>query len=106
MYVDAVFRICKKSQLNNTPEYDKNYHSRDRLPHYRNPVAWGLINVYSRGEDDGNRYIDYGEADRYTFEKMLRDVDDNKLATSLLYLEFANNRLDILFAQGITTTCT
>ena len=89
LYVDAVFRKCRESQLGNTLEYDKQYHWRDRSL-YENPIAWGLINVYSRDRDDNREYVDFGDANGEVFDQMLRDVGKGELVTSLVYLQFQN----------------
>lgn len=99
IYVDSVFRRCRSSQLNSGPDYDKDYHSKD-YQQYQKPVAWGEMNIYSKVRSKDGKCIDYGEADGETFNKMLKAVDDGKLTTSLLYLEFAGSLLDLLCAQG------
>lgn len=96
LYVDAVFRKCSIDQLNDTPDHDREYHSKGR-PLYVKPVAWGKMNVYSR---DPGEVIDYGAADKAVFDEMLRDVDRGVLVTSLVYLTFTDDRSDILNAQG------
>jgi hypothetical protein len=98
-YVDAVFRKCRQDQLNRTSDYDRQYHSRGR-PSYGRPVAWGLMNVYSKNDDVGKGIIDYGVANREEFDQMLKDVDKGVMNTFLVHLTFADGRTDILGPQG------
>ena len=75
MFIDAAIRRCSVDQLNATPDYDREYHSKGR-PLYGKPVAYGMMNVYSRGENAGENPVDYGTADRDVFDGMLKDVDN------------------------------
>lgn len=99
MYIDAVFRKCSQDQLNATPDYDRQYHSKG-CPLYGKPVAYGVMNVYSKGDDTGEKLVDYGAADGIVFNKMLEGVDNGVLFTSLVYLKYTNDRADILGPQG------
>ena len=99
IYVDAVFRKCSSNQLGNKPGYDKRYHSRD-FSKYKDPVAWGLMNVYAKDGHDGEKCIDFGNADDIVFDKMLKDVDDGVLMTSLVFLAFSNGKPDVLVVQN------
>jgi hypothetical protein len=62
------------------------------------PVAWGLINVYTRLYG-GEPCIDYGNADKIIFDRMLVDVDDGLLVTSLQYIKFADGTPDHSIAR-------
>ena len=76
-------------------------HTRDIGPG-QSPIAWGLINVYKKksGSITNEKTVDYGKADRETFDQMLRSVDEGELTTSLLCLEFASDRRpDIVVSQ-------
>jgi hypothetical protein len=57
LYADAVYRKCALGDLGDTPDYDEEYHARDRgrdgtaAPNWMYPVAWGLIGVYAPRTD-------------------------------------------------------
>jgi YqaJ-like viral recombinase domain len=100
MYVDAVFRKCSQDQLDETPDYDRQYHLKG-CPSYGKPSAYGVMNVYSKRADDaGGKPVDYGAAVRDVFDGMLKDVDNGVLFTSLVYIKFTDDRADILGPQG------
>lgn len=46
LFVDAVFRKCGLLDLGDTPDYDTEYHNRDKGA-WERPVAWGLVGVYA-----------------------------------------------------------
>lgn len=104
MYVEGVFRKCSKNQLGDTPDYDREYHMSDHDDSYQKPLAWGVINVYSKKSGHG-AVIDYGKAGKKVFNDMLEDVNDGKLTTSFSYVKFAESMhvsvLEHLFTQGI-----
>jgi hypothetical protein len=80
MYVDAVFRKCALAVLGPGPDYDTEYHARDR-DRYANaaPVAWGLAGVYADSAsgyaDDAGALVDLGAAGcDCEFADALRDI--------------------------------
>jgi hypothetical protein len=101
IYVDLMFRKCSFDQLDWMPDHDREYHSRGRSS-YCKPKAYGVLNVYSTEEgNSGKPIVDYGTVDRDVFNGMLRDVDDGKLSTSLLYLAFEDDdKMDVLGPQS------
>ena len=98
-YIEAVFRICSKGQLGPTPNFNRQYHSRD-FTSYQKPVAWGLMNVYSKDMPQNETVVDYGNVNRDAFNEMLKNVDKGVLDTSLVYLKFEKGRPDSLFPQN------
>ena len=56
--------------------------------------------MYSKNGEAGKGIIDYGVADREGFDRMLKDVDQGVIHTSLVHLTFADGRTDILGPQG------
>lgn len=98
MYCEGVFRRCSRNQLGNTPHYNRTYHSKDKDDSYENPVAWGVINIYSKTPSQ-ETFVDYGEAGKQKFNSMLKAVDGGKLTTSLLYVKFADSMLDCHLTQ-------
>jgi len=60
LFVDAVFRKCGIADLGDSPDYDTEYHFRDRgHPLWGYPVAWGLVAVYAPLLD-APRHVRYG----------------------------------------------
>jgi len=58
LYVDAVFRKCGIMDLKDTPEYDTEYHFRDRGA-WSHPIAWGMMGVYAP-LNDAPRWVRHG----------------------------------------------
>jgi len=46
LFVDAVYRKCGILDMKDTPDYDTDYHARDRGK-WDLPIAWGMIAVYA-----------------------------------------------------------
>lgn len=98
MFIDAVIRKCSVDQLNATPDYDRAYHLKG-CPIYGKPVAFGMMNVYSKGDGAGEELVDYGAANKDVFDRMLEDVDKGILFASLVYIKYTDDRDDILSPQ-------
>ena len=98
LFIDAVFRKCGEKQLGDTPDYDRKYHSSDGFS-YGKPIAWGKLTVYSKEKAGPERSVDFGDADKKTFDSMLVEVDNGVFTTSLVCLTFAGNREDIINPQ-------
>jgi hypothetical protein len=100
IFAEAIFRKCRLTQLGDTPYFDKRYHSKDKQV-YKKPLAWGVFNIYSSEVNHGKEYVDYGNAHKDVFDKMLADVQKGTLVASLQYLEFSDSSLDtITYEQG------
>jgi hypothetical protein len=54
IFVDAVFRKCALSKLNNTAGYDRNFHKERSCDNWTTPIAWGFIAVTTPLVDIGN----------------------------------------------------
>jgi hypothetical protein len=99
MFVDAAIRRCSVDQLDETSDYDREYHNIG-CPLYGKPVAYGMMNVYSKGKNTGEKLVDYGTASREVFDGMLKDADQGNSFTSLVYIKHTDGREDILCPQG------
>lgn len=99
LYVDVVIRKCGKDQFDDTPDYDRRYHSKG-YPSYCQPKAWGMFCIRSsRCDDIPTKPVDYGAADREVFDGMLRDLDKGVVNASLVYLTFADEEARSLSHQ-------
>jgi hypothetical protein len=96
IFMAAIIRKCRLCQLGYTPIYDRSYHNTDDSK-YGLPKAWGIVDVYSK---EKGKFIDYGAADKDTFEDMLRCVGREELVTSLVYLELPDYKPGCLAEQN------
>ena len=99
LFIDAVFRRCREDQLGDTPDYDTCYHARDQGI-YGKPIAWGVLNVYSKDTAASGAIKDYGAAGRKIFNGMLMKISKGEMAASLLYLHVNGKEEAILNPQG------